>query len=190
MTCMVQRQAPEVVPALNAANEAYGRAGIVRDAVNAARNGARSGEGGLFMPSQLADAASRNSRRFGGNQATPDQPFYELTSAARDVLPSRVPDSGTTGRLTTLLLPGALAGTGGAAEYAGADGGLGTGLAAGALLAAGGSRGGQNLLVRALLDRPDAAIRAGQALQRNNRVGGIFGAALLPASIQPLLAGQ
>lgn len=185
LTGMVQRQAPDVVPQLDAANQAYGRVGIVRDAVNAARNGSRSGEGGMFMPSQLADAASRNARKFGGTQATPDQPFYTLNEAARDVLPSRLPDSGTANRLATIALPGALAGSGAGIGYVGGDTqtGAGAGLGAAALLAAGGTRAGQRALTAALLDRPDQLRRAGDyVLRRQNRLG-MFGAGAAPAMI-------
>lgn len=185
LTGMVQRQAPDVVPALDAANQAYGRVGIVRDAVNAARNGSRSGEGGTFMPSQLADAASRNARRFGGNQATPQQPFYELNAAARDVLPSRVPDSGTAGRLATLALPGALTGAGAGTDALGlTEGGAMTGLGIGAALTAGGTRAGQRLMTGAVANRPQRAIDIADFIRQRQRIGGIFGAPLLVGATQ------
>ncbi|GAA0730004.1 hypothetical protein [Sphingomonas japonica] len=182
---MVNRQAPDVVPALRSANEAYGRVGIVRDAVTAARNGTRSGEGGTFAASQLSDAAARNARRYGGTQATPDQPFYDLTSAARDVLPSRIPDSGTAGRLATLALPGAFGGAGYGLDQTGLTEGAGAGgLAVGALLTAGGTRRGQQALTRALTERGPRAQAVGRAIRDNARLGGIFGASLVPVLTQ------
>jgi len=185
LTGMVERQAPGVVPALDAANQAYGRTGIVRDAVNAARNGSRSGEGGIFMPSQLADAASRNARRFGGNQATPNQPFYDLNIAARDVLPSRVPDSGTAGRLAMFAAPGALGGAGAGTDAIGlTDNGLQTGLGVGALLTAGGTRTGQRLMTGAVANRPQRAIDIADFIRQRQRIGGIFGAPLLVGATQ------
>jgi hypothetical protein len=176
LEALAARQAPEVVPGLARANEAYGRVGILRDAVNAARNGSRSGEGGVFMPSQLSDAASRNARRFGGTQATPDAPFYQLNQAARDVLPSRVPDSGTTGRLLTgLALTGA--GTGGAEYAAGGNGSVSESTAGTlALLAALGTRRGQQALAATLSRRPNALRNAADLIARNQRWGGVIGA--------------
>jgi len=137
------------------------------------------------MPSQLADAAARNARRFGGTHATPDAPFYDLTTAARDVLPSRMPDSGTTGRLLTgVALTGA--GAGGADYAAGANGGV-SASAAGtlALLSLLGTRRGQQALVAGLTRRPDAVRRAADLIERNQRWGGVIGA----GTAVPLLTG-
>lgn len=185
LTSVVERQAPQVVPALNAANQAYGRTGIVRDAVAAARNGSSSGEGGVFAASQLTDAATRNARRFGGTQATPDQPFYNLTTAARDILPNRVPDSGTAGRLATLALPGALGGAGAGADALGwTDDGTKLGLGLGALLTAGGSRTGQRLLTRGLFGRSAGMRRAGDWIADRAQYGGLLGAGL-PIALLP-----
>lgn len=179
-TGLLQRQSPGTLPAFNAANTANRRIEVLRDAVNRARNGTRTGETGVFAPSQLADAASGNARRFGNTAGTTAQPFFELSRAGQDVLPSQVPDSGTAGRLALLALPGVL---GGGAGYVSGDAGTGAGVTAGGLalggaLALGGTRGAQQLATRALLDRPDALIRIGDRVYNRARIGGMFGAGL------------
>lgn len=190
---LLQRQSPGTLPAYNAANRAYRNVEVLRDAVNRARNGTRVGETGTFAPSQLADAAAANAKKFGSGQGTTNQPFFDLTRAGQAVLPNSVPDSGTAGRLLTqqALAAGGLGALGGGAGYAGGgeDGAQAVGaggLALGALLAAGGSRAGQRALTTALLDRPDVAVRLGRGVQNRARLGGIFGAPLL-AGAAPLL---
>ena len=182
---LLDRQAPGAVPAYRAANEANRNVEILRDAVTRARSGTRVGEPGLFAPSQLADAASANSKRFGGSHGTTDQPFFDLTRAGQRVLPSSVPDSGTAGRaaLAALGLGGL---TGGGAGYVGGDaeGGTATGLGLAGLLALGGTRGGQRAITRILADRPDLAVRIGNQINRRAGIGGMFGAgaaSLLPS---------
>ena len=91
---MVQRQSPDTFPAFQNANAAYRNSRIIEDAVGAARNTGL----GVYTPAQLTNAAYANARRFGGQQSTTQRPFYELTRAGQEVLPSRVPDSGTAGR--------------------------------------------------------------------------------------------
>lgn len=194
MRGLVNRQAPSVIPALGRADHAYRNVQVLKDAVNRARNGTRVGETGTFAPSQLADAAAANAKKFGNSQGTTRQPFFDLTRAGQAVLPNSVPDSGTAGRLLTqqALAAGGLGVLGGGAGYAGGgeDGaqtvGAG-GLALGALLAAGGSRTGQRALTRALLDRPDVAVQLGRGIQNRARLGGLFGAPLL-AGTAPMLA--
>ncbi|MDQ3483428.1 MAG: hypothetical protein M3448_08510 [Pseudomonadota bacterium] len=110
LTGLAQRQAPEVMPRLTAADMAYRNQQILQSAGPA--NGARP-----MTPNELARAARANTVRYGGrNQAaSSDRPFTDLTTAGQRVLPSAVPDSGTAGR-NALLLPvagGALGGTGG-----------------------------------------------------------------------------
>lgn len=183
---LLNRQAPGTVPAYRAANAANRNVEILKDATNRARNGSRSGEVGVFTPSQLSDAAAQNARRFGGTEGTTQQPFFNLTRAGQEILPSQVPDSGTAGRLATLALPGILGGVGAGAGYAGGDTqtGLGGGLALGALLTAGGSRAAQQALVKALLDRP-APIRAfGRQVNDRAYLGGMFGAPLAALAAQ------
>lgn len=179
---LLDRQAPGVVPQFNAANRANTLYETVRSAVDKARNGTRSGETGVFTPSQLSDAASASARRFGNSQGTTRQPFYDLSRAGQDILPSNVPDSGTAGRLlVSAALPAALGGgIGKGVDYATGTDGVGTaGLTIGALLAAGGSRRAQRLLQTVLTERPDAFIRIGDQINRRQAIGGMFGAPLL-----------
>lgn len=188
-TGLVGRQAPEVLPALNAANAANRNVEVLRDAVNRGRNGTRVGEPGLFAPSQLNDAAAANARRFGNSQGTTDQPFFNLTRAGQNVLPSSVPDSGTAGRLATLALPAALGGVGGAGGYASGDTETGTkaGLGIGALLALGGTKAGQRTLTKLLVERPDLLKQLGDytADQLPKRIG-MFGRSAGTAALLPM----
>jgi hypothetical protein len=181
---LVDRQAPGVVDNLRSADQAYRLSGIVRDAVNAGRNGS-GGDIGTFTPAQLTNAAATNARRFGGSQGTTAQPFLDLTNAAQPVLPSKVPDSGTAGRLAMLSLPAALGGAGSGAGYAAGDTAEGGkyGLGLGAVLALGGTRAGQRILTQTLLDRPDFAVRLGDRLIRRQN---LFGAPMVAASQQLL----
>jgi hypothetical protein len=198
LTGMFQRQAPEAVDTLAQGNRLYTNQSIIDSAVKAARNQRGPDGDALVMPSQLNTASVMNTNRYGGpsRAATTDRPFYDLATSGQAVLPSRVADSGTAGRAAiaaALAATGAGAGTG----YA-ADGGQGaaTGGAAGAavplsiaaLLAAGGSRTGQNLVARALLDRPDVLRRAGLGLLENSSRGSIASVPLAleyTNSIQP-----
>jgi hypothetical protein len=186
MRGLVGRQAPDVLPALRNADQAYRQTQVLKDAVNRARNGTRVGETGTFAPSQLADASAANAKKFGNSQGTTRQPFFGLSRAGQAVLPNSVPDSGTAGRLLTQQALGAagLGVLGGGAGYAGGgeDGaqalGIG-GLATGGLLAAGGSRTAQRALVASLLDRYPAMIAAGNGIANRARIGGLFGAPML-----------
>lgn len=187
---LLQRQSPGTLPAYNAANAANRNVEVLKDAVNRARSGTTTGDPGLFSAAQLSDAAAANARRFGGTQGTTRQPFYDLTRAAQRVLPSKVGDSGTATRaaVTAGLSVGGGAGVG---YYGGGDGesagyGAGGALALGALLAAGGSRPAQQLLVRGLLDHPQVAVQIGRGIQNRARIGGLFGAPLL-AGTAPML---
>lgn len=176
----------DVVDNLANADQAWKQIKVVQKATEAARNGARSGEVGLPMPSQFNDAALAASNKYGGPRFNGD-----LIDSAQRILPSKVGDSGTAGRLGVGMLLAGGAGLGGAG---GADagalgvaggataGGLGTAL----LLAAGGSRFAQKQLTDALLNRPDLAVELGTALSRNSRYGGVLGA----ATTTPLAIGQ
>lgn len=187
---LADRQAPGAVPALGNADQAFRRTEVLRAAVNAARNGTRVGEPGTFAPSQLADAAAANAKKFGNSQGTTRQPFFDLSRAGQSVLPSSIGDSGTFTRQA--ITGGAALAAGGGTGYAtgggeGAATGATGGLALGALLAAGGSRGAQRQITRLLADRPDALIQLGNEVQRRARYGGIFGAPLLAGGMTALV---
>lgn len=186
---MVNRQAPDVVPAYRRAAEAFRLTQVLRDAVNRGRNGSRTGQPGLFAPSQLADAAAQNARRFGNTQGTTQQPFFDLARAGQEVLPSTVPDSGTAGRMMVqqLAVTGGLAGAGAGAGYASGD--TKTGLAVGAALAALQTQAAQRALVAAVLNRPQVARRGADYLARNADTAAAIGSGLgVPLMLEALPA--
>lgn len=152
---MFRRQAPEVVPDYTKVKAAYKRLSILEDAVLKAKN-----TEGVFTPAQLGTADRANTVKYGGKRAAArgEGPFHDYQRAAQTVLPSKVPDSGTAGRL---LVPGALIGAssalgaaGGAASNspggagAGAVDGATTGLTLAAILAGAFSKPGQRLLTK------------------------------------------
>ncbi len=175
VTGMFERQAPDVMPALNSANEAYGNLATIQDAVLAAKN-----SGGVFMPSQLGTASVAGARRYGGLNAAArgDRALFDLQRAGQDVLPSQIPDSGTAGRM--MIIPGAL-GVSGATIGAGASPeerveggaqGLGAGLALSAALASPYAARGliQQIVARA---RPAWLQAAGEAIGRYRLPGAL-----------------
>lgn len=170
----LERQQPGAYEGFVDANTANRRLNILADAVGKAKNQ----EGEMFFPSQLnmADAASANRLTSKVASAGGDRPFYDLATAGQQVLPSKLPDSGTSTRALVGLALGGGAGAG--AGYLAGDTGLGAGAGLGATLALalGGSHGAQALASRVLLDRPDLAVRIGESLQRNARIGGGVGA--------------
>lgn len=181
----------KVVAQLGQADEAWKRIKIIQNAVKAARNGSRSGEVGLPMPSQFNDAAYKAADKFGGPRFN-----GELLDAAQQVLPSKLADSGTWTRALVgggaLGLPTALGGGVGASE--GGLGGAGAGGVAGGLggmllLAVGGSKPAQKLLVSALTKRPAAFRVAGDRLVDQAAVGGRIGSGLGASVLTPLLVG-
>lgn len=176
---LANRQAPDVMPAYNAAKQSYRNVKVLQDAVDAAKAGTQAGEGGVFTPSQLMSAASRNSRKFGGTQGTTNQPFFDLSRAGQDVLPSTLPNSGTADRLMSGAVMGlpALA-AGGAASTGMIDPSTAAWIAGISALY---TKGGQKLIQKALVDRPDAARKAGSAISKRARKAGLFGAATVPA---------
>lgn len=158
-TGMVNRQAPDVMPQLTAADQSYRRLNILADAVGRAVN-----TDGIFSPAQLGMAARTNAKRFNGpiGAATTERPFFDLQRMAQNVLPSKVPDSGTAGRQEAGSMLGRLkAGT--------------RNLALSPLY----SEGLTPAINSLLLDRTPAMIAAGQAVERRARLGGLFGAPLL-----------
>ncbi len=185
----LERQNPGAFTGFLEANAANRRANVLADAL---RNSANQGDE-LFTPAQLNRADVGSTSRLEGriNSAAGNRPFYDLATAGQSVLPSRVPDSGTAGRLMTGLALSGVAGAGGGAGYAlgggeGAATGTGAGLGAALALALGGSRGAQNVATRMLLDRPAVAITVGEELRRRAALGGVGGAGILAQ----IVAGQ
>lgn len=158
-TSMVNRQAPDVMPQLTAVDQSYRRLNVLADAVGQAVN-----TDGIFSPAQLGRAARSNAKRFNGpiGAATTERPFFDLQRMAQNVLPSKVPDSGTAGRIEAASMIGrAKAGV--------------RNMALSPLY----SEGLTPAINSLLLDRSPAAIAAGQAIERRARLGGLFGAPLL-----------
>jgi hypothetical protein len=177
---LLERQSPGTAGALRTANEVNRNVETLREAVNAARSsGSRLEQSGMFMPSQLSNAASANARRFGNAQGTTNQPFYDLTRAGQEVLPSAVPDSGTAGRYLVPAIAGSLAGGGSYAAQGeeGAPSSAAAGTIAALLAAAPYSNAARATLQRMMLaERPAALARAGQSLYDNNRIAGLLAA--------------
>lgn len=183
---MFERQAPEVMPAYLRANEAFRNEEVLRGAVHAARNGGRSTEPGLFMPSQLLDSAATNANKYGNGRGTTRQPFFDLARAGQSVLPSKIPDSGSAGRLAlpTMFAAGGYAGSEEGEGAQGAGTGLATGATIAALLSAPYARGSRDAIARAMLaERNPAVQRIGQEISDLDRIAGLLTAA-------PLLAWQ
>lgn len=147
---MVERQAPEAFEQFTAANTAFRNSKILEDAVGSARNVGL----GTFTPAQLNNAAYANARRFGGRQSTTDRPFFELTRAAQEVLPSTVPDSGTAGRAATSIWRDTARDIAHAPLYSDAV---------------------TRAVAPLLLDRTPEMIRIGEAIERRARIPGMFG---------------
>jgi hypothetical protein len=155
---LFRRQAPDVMPQYDAAKQAFKRVSTLEDAVLRAKN-----TNGVFTSGQLGMSNRANTIKFGGKHAAAagGGEFHDFQRNMQDVLPSKVPDSGTAGRL---LVPGALiAGAGGAGA---ANGDAEKGLTLGALLAMAYSRSGQRVLTSAVLKRGTAAKAAGQAVKK------------------------
>jgi len=173
---LLQRINPDAFAQYEAARQAYRQMQIVREATDAARNGTGSGQTDVFTPAQLTTAAARNARRFGGTHGTTDQPFYELTRAGQDVLPSTVPNSGTADRaLATMAIPAAL---GGGGYMMGFDPETAVMIATAGLPY---TAGGRHLMQAGLIGGARRR-RLGDALVRNQEFAGRLGAGLaLPA---------
>lgn len=159
---LFRRQAPDVMPQYDAAKRAFRRVSTLEEAVLKAHN-----TGGVFTPAQLGMADRANSVKFDGKHAAAagKGQFHEFQRNMQDVLPSKVPDSGTAGRLIVpLAVVGAGAGGGAAAGDAGT--GAGTGLTLAALLTMAYSRAGQRALTGAVLKRGNAARAAGKGVRK------------------------
>jgi hypothetical protein len=169
----------EGVEALNNANQTYRASRVLDDAANRAAGGSQSGENFVFTPSQLQRAGIKNQRKFGGQR-----PFAELADNAQEVLPSTVPNSGTTDRaLAATALGSAGLGVAGLGEnYATGD--VSNTATLGALagaLALLGTRGGQRALDTVLFERPTTAQRVGRAVGARS---GLFGSGARQIALQ------
>lgn len=173
-TALAERGSPGTAQALREANRLYGAKRVLENAVLAADK-----NGGIFTPQQLSRAAINNTKKFGGSTkaATGNRPFYQLTQAGQEVLPSTVPNSGTADRLLAAAVPMLPAAAGGGAaamdwidpQTAVMIGTLGLPF----------TKAGQRAAVNALTLRPPGMAAGGEVLKRQRRLGGLFGAPLL-----------
>ncbi len=179
---MMRGGGASVVEGLGKADRSYRLTKVLQDAVSRAKNGTGSGEIQTFTPAQLNMSAAANAKKFGGQR-----PFASLIDAGQQVLPSKIPDSGTAGRLAQLALPGFVAGGAGTGYATGGEGGAATGGIASlgllAALAAGGTKGGQKAINKLLFDRP-AALRGPKARRAIGKLQGLFGAASVPLALE------
>lgn len=177
---MLERHNPGFANDLRDTNTAF--ANFVRVRRAASSVGAREGE---FSPAQLANAVRNSDASAGhGQYARGNALMQDLSDAGHAVLPSTVPDSGTPLRHAIQLGLG-LAGadfTGNKVGIPGTDSGVAGAAALGALLAAGGTRGGQALLRSALTRRPQNAPAIANAVQQLAPRGA--------AALVPLLLNQ
>lgn len=155
---MFRRQAPDVMPQYDAAKKAFKRVSTLEDAVLKGKQ-----TGGVFTSAQLGMADRANTIKYGGKHtaAAGGGEFHDFQRKMQDVLPSKVPDSGTAGRL---LIPSALIAGGAGAGAAGGD--AEKGLTLGALLAMAYSRTGQRMLTGAVLKGGPARAATGAAIRK------------------------
>jgi hypothetical protein len=158
----VQRQDPEIVPGLKAADAMYRGEKVLEDAVSRARMDTTGLGADVFTPSNLTQAVAASGRKFDGPMS-----LEEISQLAQNVIPSKLPDSGTARRaalagLGTVGLGGIVGGAGGYDTENGfgdlsEDALYGAGYTAApiAALAAFGSRPGQRILSNFLFDRPE-----------------------------------
>jgi hypothetical protein len=171
---MMRGGGQDVVTGLGAANAANRNMRTIEDAARRAAGGSESGTPFVFTPNQLQRAGLATEKRYPG-----PRPFADLADAGQQVLPSRIPNSGTADRLMqagmgTALLGGA--GVGYATDTQSAMAPAALTLA----LALGGTKTGQKALNAALFGRPAKAEMLGRAIKRRS---GLFGSASLPLLI-------
>jgi len=165
------------ISGLDSANASNRHFKTILDAQKRAKGGSASGENYTFTPSQLQAAGHATQNKFPG-----PRPFEDLADYGQEVLPNRIPDSGTGRR----MMMGALGATalGGAQAsdayletdivnpYSGA-------LATLALL--GGTRGGQAFINKAITQRPELVQQLGNQIRRRK---GLFGSAAVPIALR------
>jgi hypothetical protein len=175
---MMRGGADSTVTGLTAANAANRNLRTIEDATNRAAGGSETGTPFVFTPSQLQRAGMKTQGRYPGAR-----PFAELADAGQEVLPSRIPNSGTADRISQMALPAGLLGGGAGLGFAaggdaqGAQTGAMSTAALTAALLLGGTKGGQKVLQRAIIDRPQTAKLLGTQIRNRS---GLLGSASLP----------
>ena len=186
---VLRSSSPETVAQLGQADGLYRSMKVLEDAINRNRKDAAGLGTDMFRPGDLSEAAYQSGKKYGMQNA----PLIDLARAAQEVIPSKLPDSGTAKRYLQASLGaaglGALGGGGtGLASDQSLAGGLSggaTGAASGlgllALLAAGGTKGGQAAIAKALFNRPASLDRFGGAILKRK---GLFGSAAVPLLLE------
>ena len=158
----VQRQDATIVPGLKAADAMYRGEKVLEDAVSRARMDTTGLGADVFTPGNLTQSVAASGRKFDGPMS-----LEEISQLAQNVIPSKLPDSGTARRaalagLGTVGLGSVVGGAGGYDAENGFGGfgedalyGAGYTLAPLAAIAALGSRPGQKILSNFLFDRPE-----------------------------------
>ena len=168
-------QNPGALDAFRNANAVNRNANVIAQALDKAKNQNEE----LFTPAQINMADAMSAKRLEGPMASAsgDRPFFDLARAGQEVLPSKLPDSGTATRgLVGAGLVGGIGGAGVGSAFGDPSSGAQTGLGLTLLLAAGGSRPAQRAMVSLLADRPDLLTRLGNTVFGNARLGGGAGA--------------
>jgi hypothetical protein len=185
---LFRRQAPEAMPQYDAAKKAFRRLSIVEDAVLRAKNSSDGGQA-LFTPGQLGMSDRANAKEFSGGHAAAagKGEFHDFQRPMQEVLPNKVPDSGTAGRVGMVAIPAAIGASGGTLGYAAGDApaGAGTALGLAGLLALAYTRRGQGLLVGAAVKRGPKARAAGRKIKERSRLIGASGATMAVQGTSP-----
>ena len=161
----IERQYPAEAPALQAARKSWAMLTRIEQAA-----GRRVGSEGIFTPADLLTASRSQAggiRRGGvpAEFAHGDALFQKWGTYAQRVLPSKIPDSGTAGRLLAADIAGGLAGVGGMMASPMATLGSLAGLVGGSIpYIPAASRGIQNFMTSAASGRlSQTGIAAGRA---------------------------
>jgi hypothetical protein len=158
----VQRQDATIVPGLKAADAMYRGEKVLEDAISRAKMDPTGLGPDVMTPGNLTQAVAASGRKFDGPMS-----LEEISQLAQNVIPSKLPDSGSARRLAVTGLAAAGLGSlgGGAGGYDAENGfgdfsedalyGAGYTLAPLAAIAALGSRPGQKALSKFFFDRPE-----------------------------------
>ena len=144
------RNNPQFAEQLNKINTSFANFARLRGA------GSMANTQEMFMPSQLANAVRAADKSSGkGATATGSALLQDLSDAGVQVLPSKIPDTGTAGRSAINALAGALLGGGGAASAQSYPVATGTAALLGAAAAAPYAPGVRNLVTMLGGKRPE-----------------------------------
>lgn len=173
---------PEVLDNLSKARTAYRDFKILDTATGRAQGGSQSGAAEVFTPAQLQAAVRGSKYAQNGTKG----PFYQLAKDGNEVLPSTVPNTGTTDRhlAADLILP-SLLGTG-ATVGSYFDPKIGAAVAPLAALSLLSTKGGSKLAQKALTGRSATAKAIGTKIVKQRRKAGLFGASAASSMVPQL----